>query len=208
MEALTFHNKLISMNDKDYIENLLIYQASLVIAGVKPATTFTISLKNERLNNLWNKYGINFLNSVPLDYYELVSTDNLRVVIIYNEKSLLKNLSNTMTHNFLVNLGYPKDLNIKPYLNILKKRYLIYTCPHELGVFLGIPLDDVKDFINCSEKKCLLCGYWKVYNNLHRASALFQKYDIIKTFAINSILNETLSKDIVIKIRNSFDTQT
>ncbi len=208
MEALTFHNKLISMNDKDYIENLLIYQASLVIAGVKPATTFTINLKNQRLNNLWNKYGINFLNSVPLDHYELVNTNDLRVVIIYNEKSLIKNLSNTMTHNFLINLGYPKNLTVKPYLNILKKRYLIYTCPHELGIFLGIPLDDVKDFINCSEKKCLLCGYWKVYNNLHKATALFQKYDIVKTFAINSILNGTLSYNIVNNIRNSFNTQT
>ena len=38
--------------------------------------------------------------------------------------------------------------------------------PHEIGVFLGYPLDDVKGFIKNEGKKYLMIGYWKVYSDL------------------------------------------
>ena len=53
-------------------------------------------------------------------------------------------------------LGYSDNSDINNYLYMLKNRYKEFNCPHELGIFLGFPLNDVMDFMNCKNKKC----YW------------------------------------------------
>mgnify|MGYP002197944272 CR=1 FL=1 len=87
-----------------------------------------------------------------------------------------------------MSLGYPNKFSVEEALEILQVRYELYNCPHELGIFLGFPLEDVKDFMECKEKKCLLCGYWKVYNNTIEAKKIFDKYDEIKEYTIKNIL--------------------
>ena len=60
--------------------------------------------------------------------------------------------------------------------------------------------------MECTDKKCLLCGYWKVYNNKVNAENIFTKYDKVKEFTIKSMLNGKLSRDLVLSIKSSFHT--
>ena len=46
--------------------------------------------------------------------------------------------------------------------------------PHEIGVILGYPLEDVKGYMENGGQKCLLNGYWKVYNNPEEAKRKFE----------------------------------
>lgn len=48
--------------------------------------------------------------------------------------------------------------------------------PHEIGLFLGYPLEDVQGFIRHGGANCLLSGCWKVYDNPNRAARLFALY--------------------------------
>lgn len=48
--------------------------------------------------------------------------------------------------------------------------------PHEIGIFLGYPLEDVKGFIENSGRHFKICGQWKVYSDTKRAEKLFAKY--------------------------------
>ncbi|MDO4518091.1 MAG: DUF3793 family protein, partial [Bacillota bacterium] len=58
--------------------------------------------------------------------------------------------------------------------------------PHEIGLFLGYPPEDVKGFIDDKEsdlgKACGACrncksvGYWKVYHNPEEAEKIFNRY--------------------------------
>ena len=48
--------------------------------------------------------------------------------------------------------------------------------PHEIGVFLGYPLEDVKGFIEHKGRNSNLCGLWKVYGEAQRANEMFEKY--------------------------------
>ena len=89
----------------------------------------------------------------------------------------------------------------------MKKRYEEFHCPHELGVFLGFPLNDVKDFINCSNKKCLSCKYWCVYNDVEAAEEIFSIYDRIKEYTANHILNGISSYEIVFFVKNLLRAQ-
>lgn len=38
--------------------------------------------------------------------------------------------------------------------------------PHEMGILLGYPVEDVEGFIINNGKNELYTGYWKVYDNL------------------------------------------
>ncbi len=48
--------------------------------------------------------------------------------------------------------------------------------PHEIGLFLGYPPEDVRGFIEHHGRDCTLEGYWKVYGNPDVARALFAHY--------------------------------
>ena len=52
--------------------------------------------------------------------------------------------------------------------------------PHEMGVFLGYPMADVKGFIKYEGKNYLYCGYWKVYENVEERKELFRTYEEIR----------------------------
>lgn len=48
--------------------------------------------------------------------------------------------------------------------------------PHEIGLFLGYPAEDVKGFIEHHAEDCKCCGCWKVYGDADEAQKTFCKY--------------------------------
>jgi hypothetical protein len=204
MEYLDFYKKLSLLNDKEYIENFLIYNASLVIAGVKPASTIALKKINKRLYDSWCSFGKSFIDKLNLYFIELRESNESIILMIYDKNLLHKSIDTEQNINFLINLGYNHEVEVNNYLNTLKHRYEKYHCPHELGIFLGIPFEDVKDFMECTSKRCLMCGYWKVYNNRRAAIEIFEKYDIVKQYTIDNMFKTTTPVELVFKIRDSF----
>ena len=60
--------------------------------------------------------------------------------------------------------------------------------PHEMGVFLGYPLGDVKGFIEHHGKDYLCSGYWKVYQNEQKAKSTFQLYKSVRDAVLQLIM--------------------
>ena len=52
--------------------------------------------------------------------------------------------------------------------------------PHEMGVFLEYPIEDVRGFIENEGKNCLYSGYWKVYEDVEAKKETFEMYEIAK----------------------------
>ncbi len=206
MSNVGLYDKLNSMNDKEFIENFLLINISQVLAGIKPAST--ICLKKDKSNsyNKWIKYGMDFIRFIGLEFIELRENKELLVLLIYNEAKLEESILKEENKMFLKSLGYDEGDNIKCHIYKLKERYELYHCPHELGLFLGIPIKDVKDFMNCTEKKCLLCGYWKVYNDDNTAKQVFSLYDEVKMHTYNEILKGSNSRNLAFSIKNFFCT--
>lgn len=85
---------------------------------------------------------------------------------------------------FLETYGYG-SLSFEEMLTRMARRYTLYKekqadFPHELGIFLGYPLGDVKGFIKHQGKNFLCSGYWKVYQNENRAQETFQLYRAVR----------------------------
>lgn len=206
MNSAWVYDKLNSMNDKDFIENFLLINISQVLSGIKPASTICLKKDKSDSYNKWLKYGIGFIRVIGLEFIELRANKELVVLLIYNKDNLKKSILKDENKMFLRNLGYHEGNNIQGYIYKLKERYELYHCPHELGLFLGIPIKDVKDFMNCTEKKCLLCGYWKVYNDDNTAKQVFSLYDEVKMHTYNEILKGSNSRNLAFSIKNFFCT--
>lgn len=201
MGYLNFYDKLNSMKDREYVETFLIFNLSLVIAGVKPAVTLTIKKENYKLYNNWGTLGNYFIKNLNLEYIELRETEKSIVALVYDKNLLKKHLKTKDSIEFLNNLGYPYYSSVSDYVLILKERYNNYHCPHELGLFLGIPIKDVIDFMQCTTKKCLMCKYWKVYNDSAEAEITFNTYDKIKEYTMKNILNGKSLNNLITNIK-------
>ena len=204
MKQVEFYKSLANMGDRECIEKFLIYNASLVISGVKPSATITIKKDKENLYDKWIKYGIDFLEAIDIQYIDLRECSNALIILIYNKTQLSNYIFRKDNKKFLMQLGYSNKEDINNYLYMLKNRYKEFNCPHELGICLGFPLNDVMDFMNCKNKKCLSCGYWLVYNNLQEAKETFSRYDKVKEHTVNYILKGDSSHNVAYSIRNLF----
>ena len=167
------------------IDKLLIKYASPTLAGVKTGNLFKIYKNNKlKLNTEIRNYNL-LLNSLDV-YLDIIYTcDKYDLIYIYRSKMLLNDFNNINIIDFLSSYGY-EDINTKDYILHLKDRFELYhKTPHEIGVFLGYPLNDVKDFIKYKGNNFKICGCWKVYNDVELCSnkfKIFKKYTQLFTY--------------------------
>ena len=74
--------------------------------------------------------------------------------------------------------------------------------PHEIGMFLGYPVADIRGFIENEGRKYLMIGYWKVYSNLSQARMIFKEYDRAKECAVQEYLTGKSIREISMKKKN------
>lgn len=202
MSTIGFYKSLDKMGERECIEKFLLYNASLVVTKAKPSATITLKKGRDSIYEKWVKYGEDFLKSIDIGYINLREGENALIILIYDEGRLANYIFKEESKSFLKKLGYSNENNLNDYLKTLKRRYEEFNCPHELGVFLGYPLDDVRDFMECSNKKCLACGYWRVYNDYNTAKEVFNTYDMIKEKAVSFILKGDSSQSVLCNLKN------
>lgn len=198
-----FMNKLKGMNNIEYFDKYMLFLLAPVVGGLKPSSTITLK-KDSKEYFIWNNYKEIFLNKINLKHILLREDDKAIILLIYSEKKLESFINNKETKEFLLKLGYDFKGNLDNILDKLVQRYNKFHCPHELGVFLGIPLEDVIDFMECTTKKCLLCGYWKVFNNSDSALQIFNNYNKSKEIVLDYVISETKSEEIILLLQNEF----
>ena len=78
--------------------------------------------------------------------------------------------------------------NVQELLFHLRGRFTDPTeFPHEIGLFLGYPLEDVEGFCRKKGADCKLSGYWKVYGDVETARKRFAAYDRYSDYVAGEI---------------------
>lgn len=72
--------------------------------------------------------------------------------------------------------------------------------PHEIGVFLGYPIEDVIGFVENEGANYIFRGYWKVYSNPEEATELFCRYkacrrQLVDRYEAGERLEDLMSQD-------------
>lgn len=145
-------------------------------AGEKPATVMNLTDSRGKLFSLWNEFGHCLFAGRCIDYYELRKNERSAIVLFFSKDRLEKILQMADVKEFLSYLGYSVDKPIDDLLSLLKKRYNPYSFPHEIGVFLGIPLKDVKGFMGLSSLPCTQRSKWKVYGEREESLRVLRRY--------------------------------
>ena len=186
-KRLLFYQSIKELDAKQSIHYYLKYQLAPILMGSKPSITLTINKEGKQ--GVCKEEMFRAVQVLELCVLVLRETPKAIIFLIY-EKSLMQQvLENEQVRELLQSIHY--DLtSIETTMECLVKRYKYCHCPHELGIFLGFDLEDVKDYMQSNMKKCLLCGYWKVYNDVKKAKETFAKYDQAKCTMLEELLGE------------------
>ncbi len=180
------------------LEILLSYFCAPALAGIKPANTLTCQkmLISDIPNQIEKLSGE--LN--PCDIYIEVLCEYERYILImaYRKKVLENHLTQEDNRAFLSKFGYSGCTDVCEYLSFLKSRFSYCEFPHEIGVFLGYPLCDIYGFINHRSEGCLMAGEWRVYHNMDKASAMFERYRLCRTSLAKKVIEGRSLADIFI----------
>ena len=95
-------------------------------------------------------------------------------VYVCHRARLTKYLFSSDVRAFLARFGYEYG-SAEEALEQLKYR-IHGEFPHEIGIFLGYPLEDVKGFIADPTARTKLSGYWKVYADVDNKQKLFERF--------------------------------
>jgi hypothetical protein len=104
------------------------------------------------------------------------------LLFIFDGAMLGRTILRGPVREFLMGMGYPARPALVPFLAHLQKQFERDHCPHEVGLFLGYPLDDVRGFIRYRGSRCKLCGAWKVYGDVERAKIRFREYELCREY--------------------------
>lgn len=172
----------------EYLFSTIVCSAAPTLAKEKVASLITFSNDNRNLYKLWDEHKDQLKGTLNIKFFELKRSEKNTVVLFYNEVKLEIILREKRNSQFLSRFGYKEEMSLKDSLNLLSRRFENH-CPHEIGIFLGYPIDDVIIFTDCPNEECKMIGYWKVYHDIDGAKNIFKKYDEIKYNIIKMMIN-------------------
>ena len=154
----------------------LVEHCAPTFAGLKTGNLFRISyadlevLREElrRLNGILKKKG---LRAVPVRM-----TAEFALVYLYRPDFLKRDLGCEEAARLLTSLGYePQSVNrsVAFLARMMREKEAF---PHEVGLFLGYPPEDVLGFMKSSREGVKCVGCWKVYGDEARARAAFWRF--------------------------------
>lgn len=158
-------------------EYTIVKHCAPTLAGLKTGNLFVISYEDEdklhgdieRMNRAHGHKGLSFV--------VLRARGGRALIYVYRPKKLASDLDGKETKEILSRLGYGECPCVESCIRRLSHK--IRGCenfPHEIGLFLGYPPEDVRGFMECKGKGFKKCGCWKVYGDVSEAEKLFCKY--------------------------------
>ena len=142
------------------------------LAGLKPASLFHWSGSPQGLAS-WKRK----LRSCGLALRTLKRCpDGGCLLYLYRVRQLRRVLSDPDNAAFLSSRGYKPGEEPETMLSRLSRRLDGGAFPHEIGVFLGYPLEDVRGFIDNGGRNYTCCGCWKAYGDPDAARRRFERY--------------------------------
>lgn len=154
-------------------EEMIVQHGAPTLAKLKPANLFSCEGNCHQCNEV-SLCGRQ-LHTAGVSLRTMYFNGKRSLMMVYRAELLRAHLEQAEVQEFLQPLGYGGTLD--QHLHHLQRR--IHFCggfPHEIGIFLGYPLEDVIGFVRHRGRNYKLCGYWKVYGDAEQARHLFQRF--------------------------------
>jgi hypothetical protein len=156
-------------------------QCAPVLAGVKPSNLLIVEQGNHNVLH-------HVLKGTTIRRCLLYASGQKDYWFLYDEETLCTLIHQKAAGEFLMECGYAQE-NLAQILDRLAVRFSQYKrgeaeFPHEMGVLLGYPLNDVRGFIENKGQNFRMSGYWKVYDDVSYADRVFKLYQQVRGFVL------------------------
>jgi hypothetical protein len=159
-----------------FIEAMIACFAASLIKGLRCGVLLNLSRNGEDMRREWRSRKKVLSRRFGVEFAEMSVTERSVVLYIYRPDLLSAHLSHGGAAVFLEDMGYDCGNGFPGgCVNTLMERFRS-RMPHEIGLFLGYPLEDVKGFIENSGRGSKISGYWKVYGDENYARRKFGEY--------------------------------
>lgn len=157
-------------------EELIIRNCSRTLAGLKTGSMFSCpyaceqSLREE-IRTLNRRLAPKGLRILPLQ-----RKNGRALIYVFRPHELERDLCNRTALYLLRRRGYPETGAASCLCCLVRRFQENREFPHEVGLFLGYPPEDVCAFIDQQAHGCKFVGCWKVYGNEGKAKKTFDLY--------------------------------
>ena len=157
-------------------EEMVVRQAAPPLAGIKTGSLFPCPCaeKDVLLGEIraFNRHYLSRgLCLLPLRF-----TEGKALLYLYRPAALRRDLRGQTAEALLADAGYPCGSCGGCVARLVRRMREGAEFPHEVGLFLSYPPEDVKGFINHCANGFKCAGLWKVYGDEEKARSLFEKY--------------------------------
>jgi hypothetical protein len=158
-------------------DETIIHCGAPALCGLKPANLFSLSRENAVCGAKkifeWNSQ----FSKEKKVFVPVKTADGRNLLFLYNRTLLEKIICNSESIKYLRSKNYPVDKGFDCILAQMLHRLAVNTCfPHEVGLFLGYPLEDVIGFEANMAEGFKYSGIWKVYGNKEKAVKRMKSY--------------------------------
>ena len=157
-------------------DDYIIRHCAPTLAGIKTGNIFacpyetkeTVLQSIRETNRRLRHKGLRVL---PLRF-----SDKKALIYLYRPKILSADLTDTTAMKLLERYGYNTVSCEKCIVRLMQRLRAQDEFPHEIGLFLGYPPEDVCGFIENKACNCKCVGCWKVYGDEEAARKRFAQY--------------------------------
>ena len=178
--------KIVQAMDLSQVETKMVLQCAPLIKGIKISNLLIVASSDEEVVRV-------ILKKTGILHYRLLRQDEKTTFLLFRKLQLATYLDAPYVQYILKANGY-HDLSLGGILRTFQYRYQTYMdqgegFPHEMGLLLGYPLEDVLGFIEHKGKNYLYSGYWKVYEDVASKRKIFDAYEEAKEELIVLLAN-------------------
>ena len=157
-------------------EEILVRQGAPTLAGIKTGSLFPCPCEDKealfadirRLNRLLVPKGLCLL---PIRFLK-----GQVLLYLYRPSELRRDLEDEQAAEILHHAGYNSGHCGRCIANLIRRFREGGEFPHEVGLFLSYPPEDVKGFIDHRACNFKCAGLWKVYGDEKKARELFARF--------------------------------
>lgn len=181
-------------------DELIVRHCSPTLAGMKTGNLFSCPYidKQELLQSirLLNKQLVpKGVRVVPLK-----QSEHRVLLYVYRPSKLEHDLTAEDALKILKEYGYSPENPAKCVAYLSQRLYASKEFPHEIGLFLGYPPEDVRGFIEHHAEEYKSVGCWKVYGDEQRAKKQFDCYKKCTDIFCSHLANGTSIERLTVAV--------
>ncbi len=157
------------------VEDMVVRHCAPTLAGIKTGGLFSCPFPDEHSLCDWLRQINKRLSGKGIRILSLRYRHRRSLIYVYRPRMLYRDLKDTAAMRLLSERGYACASPDCCLEHLSQQLSGSEAFPHEIGLFLGYPPEDVRGFIE-NKSSCKLTGCWKVYGDVESARITFAAY--------------------------------